>query len=101
VHSNLARSFWREIVSLSGKLHDAEKQGKEAALQVLARTRFSLEEAQSRIRQKMRIRPRSSKPPLFASLHQKEESAPPQPIVTVNGRDLPFEEAETAEEHLA
>jgi len=86
------------------RIHAAENQGREAAWQSFNWARTSLEEAQSRIRRKMRIHPRTAKLriPMFVSLERKDESAVPSPpIVTVNGEDLPPEEPETAEEEVA
>lgn len=88
-------------MGLFGKLHTAEHQGREAAWQGFTRARNSLEEAQSRLRRKMRLHPRSAKPlRAFVPLEEKEEELP-QPIVSINGEDLPPEEAETAEEQVA
>lgn len=91
-------------MSLIGKLRDAEQQGKEAALQGLSRARTSLEEAQSQLRRKMRIHPRTAKAkvPVFVSVQKKDESAEPlQPIITVNGQDLPAEKTDNTKEHVA
>lgn len=46
-------------MNLRGRLHSAEYQGREAAWQGPTRVRGGIDEAQSRIRRKMRIRPRT------------------------------------------
>jgi len=91
-------------MSLIGKLRQAEYQGREAALQGISRAYNSLEEAQSRMRRKMRIHPRAVKPsaPVFVSVQTNDETTgPPEPIVTVNGQDLPPTQTENTEEQVA
>lgn len=86
------------------RLRAAEHQGRDAAREGFTRARTSLEEAQSRLRRKMRIHPGTAKPrmPVFVSLEEKKDSAAFTPaIVTINGRDLPPEESEPAEEEVA
>ncbi|HKW27562.1 MAG TPA: hypothetical protein VJN48_17380 [Terriglobales bacterium] len=86
---------------LIDRLWAAEHQGRDAAREGFTRARTSLEEAQSRLRHKMRIHPHAIKPqiPVFVSLEEQNDSAAsPPPIVTVNGQDLPPEEPETKEE---
>ena len=89
---------------LIDKLWAAEHQGRDAAREEFTRVRTSLEEAQSRLRRKMRIHPRTTKPriPVFVSLEQRNDSAAsPRAIVSVNGQDLPPGEPEAAEEEVA
>ena len=91
-------------MSLIGKLRQAEYQGREAALQGISRAYNSLEEAQSRLRRKMRIHPRAAKPsvPVFVSVQKNDETTgSPEPIVTVNGQDLPPTKTENTEEQVA
>ena len=85
------------------RLRAAEHQGRDAAREGFTRARTSLEEAQSRLRRKMRIRPRPSRPqmPLFVAVRERNDSTTSSPIVTINGRDLPREEPEIAEEEVA
>ncbi|HEX6908272.1 MAG TPA: hypothetical protein VF154_16780 [Terriglobales bacterium] len=80
-------------MSLRERVHTAEHQGREVARQGF--TRASLEEAQSRLRRKMRIHPRTARPalPLLISLAETHKSAVgTQPIISVNGEDLPPDE---------
>ena len=91
-------------MNLMERLWAAEHQGRDAVWEGFTRARTNLEEAQSRLRRKMRIHPRATKPriPLFVSLEQRNNSAASPPaIVTVNGRDLPQEEPEIVEEEVA
>jgi hypothetical protein len=91
-------------MNLIERLRAAEHQGRDAARDGFTRARTSLEEAQSRLRRKMRIPPRTSKPqiPVFVSLEERNDSTMSLPaIVTVNGQDLPPEEPEKAEEEVA
>jgi hypothetical protein len=91
-------------MNLIERLRAAEHQGRDAAREGLTRALTSLEEAQSRLRRKMRIHPPSGKPrvPLVMSMAGQEDSiTTPRAIVTVNGKDLPPEEPETAEEEVA
>ena len=91
-------------MGLFGKFRSAEQQGREAAWLGLTRARNSPDEAQSRLRRKMRIHPRSTKPqlPIFVSLQGRENPAElAQPIITINGEDLPREKTETPEEQVA
>ncbi|HSB75661.1 MAG TPA: hypothetical protein VLC12_08425 [Terriglobales bacterium] len=85
-------------MSLFERVRATEHQGREAAWQGLSRARTSLEEAQSLIRRKMRLHPGSTKPalPVYVSL-KTQGSAPAQPIVSINGKDLPPEEVEASE----
>ncbi len=64
-------------MSLIGRLHNAEHQGREAAWERFSRALTNLEEAQSRLRKRMRLHPRAGKPVQAA-----------QPIITINGRDV-------------
>lgn len=64
-------------MSLIERLHNAEHQGREAAWERFSRTLTNLEEAQSRLRKRMRVPPRTRKPVQAA-----------EPIVTINGRDV-------------
>jgi hypothetical protein len=86
-------------MGLFERLRAAEHQGRDAAREGFSR----LEEAQSRLRRKMRIRPRPSRSqmPLFVAVGERNDSATSSPIVTINGRDLPQEEPEMAEEDVA
>jgi hypothetical protein len=90
-------------MNLIERLRAAEHQGRDAAREGFTRARTSLEEAQSRLRRKMRIHPPTkSRMPLVMSIAGQEDSiTTPRPIVTVNGKDLPPEEPETAEEEVA
>ena len=91
-------------MGLFERLRAAEHQGRDAAREGFTRARTSLEEAQSRLRRKMRIHPRTTKPriPVFVSLGQRTDSATsPRAIVSVNGQDLPPGEPEAAEEKVA
>lgn len=91
-------------MDLIERLRAAEHQGRDAAREGLIRARTNLEEAQSRLRRKMRIHPHTTKPriPVFVSLEERNDSAASPPaIVTINGRDLPPEEPEAAEEEVA
>jgi hypothetical protein len=91
-------------MNLIERLRAAEQQGRDAAREGFTRARTTLEEAQSRLRRKMRIHPRTTKPriPLFVSLEEQNNTATSPPaIVTVNGQDLLPEEPETAEEEVA
>ena len=85
------------------RLRAAEHQGRDAAREGFTRAFTSLEEAQSRLRRKMRIHPRPSRPhvPLLVPMRDPNDSATFSPIVTINGRDLPREEPEIAEEEVA
>ena len=86
------------------RLRAAEHHSRDAAWEGFARARTSLEEAQSRLRRKMRIHPRTTKPriPVFVSLEQRNDSAAsPRAIVSVNGQDLPPGEPEAPEEEVA
>ena len=67
-------------MSLIGRLHNAEHQGREAAWERFSRALTNLEEAQSRMRRRMRLHPRAAKSVQAA-----------EPIVTINGRDVPAE----------
>ena len=87
-------------MSVIGKLRTAEHEGWEAAWQGLSRACTSLEEAQSRIRRKMRIHPRSAKSPVpvfVPGLEKGWKAARPRPVVSSKGR-VPPEEAESPEE---
>ena len=85
------------------RLRAAEHQSRDAAREGFTLARTSLEEAQSRLRRKMRIRPRPGRPqmPLVVAVGERNDSATLSPIVTINGRDLPQEEPEIAEEEVA
>jgi hypothetical protein len=88
---------------LIDRLWVAEHQGRDAVREGFTRAR-TLEEAQSRLRRKMRIHPRASKAriPVFVSLEQRNDSATStRAIVTVNGQDLPPDTPEAAEEEVA
>jgi hypothetical protein len=91
-------------MNLIERLRAAEHQGRDAAWEGITRARTSPEETQSRLRRKMRIHPRATKPriPVFVSLAERNGfiTSPPA-IVTVNGEDLPPEEPETAEKTIA
>jgi hypothetical protein len=39
--------------------------------------------------------------PLFVAVRERDDSTTSSPIVTINGRDLPREEPEIAEEEVA
>lgn len=84
------------------RLRAAKHQGRDGAREWFTLARTSLEEAQSRLRRKMRIRPRPSRPqmPQVVAVRERNDSATLSPIVTINGRDLP-EEPEIAEEEVA
>jgi hypothetical protein len=91
-------------MNLFERLSAVEHQGRDAAREGFARALTSLEEAQSRLRRKMRIHPRTAKPRIqvFVSLEERNDSATSPPaIVTVNGQDLPPEKPEAAEEEVA
>ncbi|HJS97695.1 MAG TPA: hypothetical protein VJ756_01295 [Terriglobales bacterium] len=90
-------------MNLIERLRAAEHQGRDAAREGFTRARTSLEEAQSRLRRKMRIHPPTkARMPLVMSIAGQEDSiTTPRAIVTVNGKDLPPEEPETAEEEVA
>jgi hypothetical protein len=91
-------------MGLRERLQSAEYQGREAARQGFTRVRSSADEAQSRIRRNMRIRPRTAKPglPLKISLaHGSKAESEGQPIVSVNGQDLSPEKTEAHEEQVA
>ena len=91
-------------MDLIERLWAAEHQGRDAAREGFTRALNSLEERQSRLRRKMRIHPRTTKPriPVFVSLEEGNDSAASPPaIVTINGRALPREEPEAAEEEVA
>jgi hypothetical protein len=96
----VSAKFLERVMNLFERLWAAEHQGRDAAREGFTRARTSLEEAQSRLRRKMRIHPRTRKPgiPLFVSLEERNDSIAPPAIVTVNGKDLPPEEPETTEE---
>ncbi|HLK34778.1 MAG TPA: hypothetical protein VKT29_16905 [Terriglobales bacterium] len=75
-------------MNLIDRLRSAEHQGRDAAWQSFSRARLSLEEAQSKLRRKMRIRP-SGKPSLLESRRGEPlASEQPQPIVSINGEDV-------------
>ena len=78
-------------MSLIERLHTAEHQSREAAREGFSRALTSLEEAQSRLRRRMRLHPRAGKP-VSAKARQAA-----MPIVTINGRDLPPENLRTQE----
>ena len=91
-------------MNLIERLWAAGHQGRDAAREGFTRSRTSLEEAESRLRRKMRIYPQPTKSqiPVFVSLEERNDSATSRPaIVTVNGRDLSPEEPEKAEEEVA
>lgn len=91
-------------MDLFGKLGTAEQHGREAAWQGLTPARTSLEEAQSRLRRKMRLRPRPARPqlPVFVSVHERENPVEPTAaIVTIHGEDVPPEQTETPENQVA
>jgi hypothetical protein len=91
-------------MSLIERLRKAEQQGREVAWQELSRAYNSLDEAQSQLRRKMRIHPRTAKAkvPLFVSVQgDKEEEAPHHPIVSINGQDLPPADADKGTEQVA
>jgi len=90
-------------MNLMERLWAAEHQGRDAAWEGFTRAFTSLEEAQSRLRRKMRIHPRPSRPhaPLFVAVRERNDSTTASPIVTINGLDLPREEPEIAEEEVA
>lgn len=87
-------------MTLIERLRSAEHQGREAAWHGFTRARASLEEAQSQLRRKMRIHPRTAKAniPVFVSAQEKLEVPAHHPIVSVNGHDLPPEEQKTKEQ---
>lgn len=86
-------------MTLIERLRNAEHQGREAAWHGFTRARASLEEAQSQLRRKMRIHPRTMKANVvFVSAQEKLEVPAPHPIVSVNGHDLPPEEKKTEEQ---
>src|SRR5690348_4261500 len=102
--SELSAKFRERVMGLFERLRAAEHQGRYAARERFTRARTSLEEAQSRLRRKMRIHPRSTKPriPVFVALEEKNDSlASPPAIVTINGQDVPPGEPEVAEEEAA
>ena len=82
-------------MSLIGRLHTAEHESWEAAWQGLSRARTSLEEAQTRIRRKMRIYARAAKTrkPLSVSLREQDASAPSEPVACVRRFDFAPEES--------
>ncbi len=87
-------------MSLTERLRSAEVHGREAVSLGFQRTLTSLEDAQSQLRRKMRIHPRSSKAPLplYVSMQERENPGKaPEPIVTINGEDQP-PETETGKE---
>lgn len=90
-------------MTLIERLRNAEHQGREAAWHGFTRARASLEEAQSQLRRKMRIHPRTAKAniPVFVSAPEKPEIPQHPPIVSVNGHDLPPEEEKTTKEQVA
>ncbi len=91
-------------MNLIKRLRAVEHLGRDAAWEGITRAHTSLEETQSRLRRKMRIYPRATKPriPVFVSLEDRNDSPTSAPaIVTINGQDLPPEEPEPAEEEVA
>ena len=91
-------------MNLRGRLHSAEYQGREAAWQGPTQVRGGIDEAQSRIRRKMRIHPRTTKPslPLLIRLAESHKSdSEGQPIVSINGEDLLPEATEAHQEQMA
>ena len=79
-------------MSLIERLHTAEHQGREAARERFSRALTNLEEAQSRLRRRMRLHPPHAGKPLTDKAHQ-----PAKPIVTINGRDVPPQDLSTKE----
>ena len=82
-------------MNLMERLCQAEQQGREAAWQGLGQVRTGLEEAQSRIRRKMRIYPRTTKPTVFVPFQDTEDT------VKAHGKDLPPEKMDAPKEHVA
>jgi hypothetical protein len=94
--------FLERVMNLIERLWATEHQGRDAAREGFTRALNSLEEAQSRLRRKMRIHPSASKPPVKFFVGVAEKSVVhTRPIVTVNGKDLPPEQAEAPEEQLS
>ena len=90
-------------MSLIDRLRKAEQQGRDLAWHELSRAYNSMDEAQSQLRRKMRIHPRAAKPkiPVFVATQDNQEPAPPQPIVSINGQDIPSGKAEKSKEQVA
>jgi hypothetical protein len=89
-------------MSLMERLRKAEQQGREAAWQGLGQVRTGLEEAQSRLRRKMRIYPRTTKPPVFVSVQDPEDTvAEPEFVLKADGEDAPPEEKDAHQEQVA
>jgi hypothetical protein len=89
-------------MSLIERLRTAEHQGRGVALEGLSWARTNLEEAQSKIRRKMRLYPRTAKPAFPSRPMQAEadsaELEEREPIVSINGEDVLPEDLEPEEE---
>ena len=70
-------------MSLMERFYGSEHHCREAAWERFSRALTNLEEAQSRLRRRMRLHPRTGKPPQVAVRSSAE------PIITINGRDVP------------
>jgi hypothetical protein len=67
------------------RLREAEQQGKNAARRAFDRAMDAGEDLERRMRQKMRVYPRRNAEPA--------EQPKPEPIVSINGKDLPTKDA--------
>lgn len=76
-------------MGLMDRLREAEQQGKNAARRAFDRAFDAGEDLERRMRQKMRIYPRRST--MAASENQEQPNA--EPIVSINGRDVPTKDA--------
>jgi hypothetical protein len=116
--SNSLGEAWRvglapveENMGLMDKLRNAEQQGRSAARNAFGRALDFGEDAQRRIRQRMRIYPRRETPipsevsegqpaGLALAIEDSDEvrrfEAEPEPIISVNGRDVKPEGSEAA-----
>ena len=80
-------------MGLMDRLREAEQQGKKAARHAYERALEMGEDAQRRIRQKMRIYPSIAAAAETgqngqAEMNSAEIASPPEPIVSIEGRDI-------------
>jgi len=81
-------------MGLMDRLREAEEQGKKAARHAYERALEMGEDAQRRIRQKMRIYPPTAASAGEAGhngqadMNAAETASPPEPIVSIEGRDI-------------
>jgi hypothetical protein len=83
-------------MTLIDRLRSAEQQSRGAAWQGFSWAWTNLEEAQSRLRRKMRIHPRKAKAsfPLASAQGSSVEPEEPVPIISINGEDVANEDVE-------